>query len=102
MVEHEALQFAVISSTPELALEERPADLHFALGWFQVPIARAADDASGGTLDDGEGAAGLDATIEISLEDFRLVAVALRVLLPNERVARRRKQFVKIFAPQRT
>src|ERR1700730_14168892 len=42
--EHERLQFSVVRSAPERALQKCPADLDLALREIEVPVSRASDD----------------------------------------------------------
>ena len=49
-------------------------------------------------LDNRERAFGFERAIEKCLKDFALVAIAFRMLFPNQRVARRRKQRVEVLA----
>src|SRR5512147_726355 len=100
VLQHQPLHLPVVGSTPVRPFQEGEADLHLAR--LEVVIARAADDSARLPFDHRERAPGLDGAVEIPLENFPRVAVALRMLLPDERVAGRRKQRRKVFAPQRT
>src|SRR4029079_15481935 len=99
--EHERFDLAVDGAAPELALGEGPADLDLALLRFQVAVSRAADDPSRGAVDDGEGALRGDGAVGVALEHLRLPAVGLRMLLPDERIARRAMERVEVVGPQR-
>ena len=101
MLQHQLLQLPVILSAPELAREERPADFHFAGGRLQIPIARTADDASGFPLDDRECTFGFDGAGKELRKDLAFVAIALRMLLPNPRIAGRGKQRIEVLWTKR-
>src|SRR4051812_10862973 len=96
MFQHQGLHFAVMCSAPELSLQKSPADLHFGAVGGQAAISRAANDPAALPVDDGKRSARFHRPIKELLEDVFLVTVALRMLLPDQWVARCREYRVKV------
>src|SRR5689334_25427663 len=88
MAQHQALDLAIRGSAPIPAFKKRPADLDFAFVRGQVPITRAADDASRLDVDDGKSSARIDPALEIFPKDLGLIALVVWMLLPDEWVLR--------------
>ena len=86
VLEHQPLQLAVVDAAPVEAGQERPADLDLGLRLIVAVEARRSDDQAVGAIDDDQRAAGGQRLVEERAEDLDLVAVAGRVLLPDQRV----------------
>src|SRR5262252_7845285 len=99
MAEHQRLEFAVVGAAPECSLQESPADFNFALIAIVLPIPRAADNSPGFQVDNGESPFRLDRAIEEPLKYVPFVSVAFRVLLPDQRIARRGEQRLEVVRP---
>src|SRR5207302_6456565 len=85
----------------ERPLQEGITNLDFTLLRLEVVVSRASYNSSRPQFNHSKGAFRLDCTIKVAQENFWLVAVGLRVLLPNERIAGRRQKRVEIFRPER-
>src|SRR6266850_1618492 len=96
VVEHEGLQLTIVGPAPEGSLQECPPDLHFAFRRPEVAVSRAADDSARRSFQNGEGAPRFDRAVEISPEYLPLISIALRMLLPDQRIFGGREQRIEI------
>jgi hypothetical protein len=97
--EHQGLQFSVVRSAPEGALQKCPADFDFAVCKIEVPVSGASDDPAGFSIDHRERALRFDRAIEVLLKNLAFVSVFFRVLLPDERIAGRLEQRLEVVRP---
>src|SRR5206468_3976999 len=102
IVEHERFQFGVVRTAPKCSLEERKADDHFTPLGAVFVIARASDDPSRLSLDDGKSTLRFHRAIEEFLEYRARVALPIGVLLPDKRIARGFKESLEIVQAQGT
>jgi hypothetical protein len=86
--QHQRFQSPIVLSAPVISGDERVADCHHALGFVQIVEAGAADQRSGRVVDHSQGAARLDGALEVSGKHVALVAILVRMLLPDEGIRR--------------
>src|SRR5205823_4303089 len=77
-----------------------PADLDFAAGLIVAEVSRRSDDLPVGSVVDDESPSTLHRFTEEVAKHFLLVAIACRVLLPDEWVLRDREQCFEIVGAQ--
>src|SRR5262245_15940456 len=86
MVEHEPLHLAVVPATPVRPRQERPADFDLAARLVVVGVARRPDDSSVAPVDCDQRPSRFECASEELPEDEFLVALVVRMLLPDQRI----------------
>ena len=102
VLDHQRLQLAVVFAAPEPPLQERPADFDFVLRRIQIVVSRASNDSAGFAVNHCKGALRIDRPVKELLEDLPLVAIALWMLLPDQRIARSLEERVEVVGAKRT
>src|SRR6476469_2323834 len=102
MIDHKRFKLPIVGTAPKGSLEKGPANLYLVSFRSQIAVSRAADNLAGVRFNNREGALRFHRSIKVSLEDLGLVPVAFRMLYPNERIARRREEGIKIVRRKRT
>src|ERR1700683_358315 len=100
VLHQELFHLAVVSAAPTRASQKRPADLNFAVSLVVFVVARRADRLPCLGVEDEKRSARLQSAAKIFAENVLLVAVALRMLLPDQRVGRDAPQHVPILCAQ--
>src|SRR5205823_6410196 len=101
MLQHQRFQLAIVFAAPERPCQKGIANLNLALLRLEVMVSRTSDNSSRPQFNHSKRALRLDCTIKVALKIFALVAVRLRMLLPDKRIAGRRQERVEIFRPER-
>jgi len=99
--QHEALHFPVVHAAPVRPGQKRPADFDLAFSLVVSAESRRPDDPAVLRIHNQERTAGFHPTAEELPEHRLLIAVAGRVLLPNERIRSYRVKVVKILRSKR-
>ena len=101
MLQHQPLHLAVVDAAPVEPGEERPPNLDLGLRLIVAVKPRRSDDQAVGAIDDDERAAAGERLVEEGAEDLELVAVAGRVLFPDQRIGGDRVERLPVVGPQR-
>ncbi len=83
------------------ASQERPADLYLASLLIVGMKSRGADDAPSPGVNDSERATGCQRILKKSAKDRFFVAIADRMLFPDERISSDSVEFIPIFRAKR-
>src|SRR2546430_4397289 len=97
---HELFHLTVVAAAPVRACQKCPADLDLAARLIVAEVSRRSDDLAVGSVVDDESPSTLHRFTEEVAKHFLLVAIACRVLLPDEWVLRDREQCFEIVGAQ--